>query len=79
MGNDEILFVQNNPPVRTEKIKYYEQDFFLKKLVDAPYVSDVIRSGGRADVINTNPLRKKRLDQRKEAGEQKFKDLKVAR
>ena len=79
LGNDEILFVQNNPPVRTEKIKYYEQDFFLKKLVDAPYVSDVIRSGGRADVINSNPLRKKRLDQRKEAGEQQFKDLKVAR
>lgn len=51
----------------------------MKKLVDAPYVSDVIRSGGRADVINANPLRKQRLEQRKEAGEHKFKDLKVAR
>lgn len=79
LGNDEILFVQNNPPVRTEKIKYYEQDFFLRKLVDAPYVSDVIRTGGRADEINANPLREQRLKQRKEVIENKFKDLKVER
>ena len=79
LGNNEILFVQNNPPVRTEKIKYYEQDFFLRKLVDAPYVSDVIRTGGRADEINANPLREQRLRQRKEVIENKFKDLKVER
>lgn len=79
LGNDEILFVQNNPPVRTEKIKYYEQDFFLKKLVDAPFVSDVIRKGGRADVINANPLREKRLAAREDAIKGKFKDIRVTR
>ena len=79
LGNDEILFVQNNPPVRTEKIKYYEQDFFLKKLVDAPFVSDVIRKGGRADVINANPLREKRLAAREDAIKDKFKDIRVIR
>ena len=47
--------------------------------VDLPTDEGQYPAGPHADVINANPLRKQRLEQRKEAGEHKFKDLKVAR
>lgn len=72
LGEKEILFVQNNPPILTDKIKYYEQDFFLKKLMDAPYVSDVLRTGGRADEINKDVKREKRLQALNEKKDKRF-------
>ncbi len=41
LGNKEIIIIQDNPPVMTEKIKNYEQNYLVKKLRDAPDVSDV--------------------------------------
>lgn len=46
----------------TEKVKYYESNYFLNKLLDAPIVSDVIRNNPYpkrdkligASKINTN-------------------------
>ncbi len=73
LGEKEILFVQNNPPILTEKIKYYEQDFFLKKLLDAPYVSDVLRTGGRADEINKDEKRERRLKALQDKKDNRFK------
>ena len=66
LGDNEIIFAQNNPPILTQKIRYYEQDFFTRKLADAPYVSDVLRTGGRAETINANPRREERLAQRRQ-------------
>ena len=43
MGDHEILLPTGFPPVFTWKIKYYQSNFFLDKLCDAPVVSDVIR------------------------------------
>lgn len=44
LGEQEIISASGFPPVKTDKVKYYENDFFRTKLMDAPYVSDVIRN-----------------------------------
>lgn len=67
LGDEELILVQDRPPVKTTKIKYYQQDFFLKKLRDAPFVSDVIRKGPTAKTINANPKRAERIRQHKAA------------
>lgn len=54
LGEQEIISASGFPPVKTDKVKYYENEFFRSKLMDAPYVSDVIRN-------NPYPLRDKRI------------------
>lgn len=44
LGDKEIIVASGNPPIMTEKVKYYESNYFLNKLLDAPIVSDVIRN-----------------------------------
>ncbi len=43
LGDREIIVASGSPPVLTDKVKYYENGYFLKKLVDAPVASDLIR------------------------------------
>ena len=50
LGDKEIIVASGSPPILTDKVKYYENDFFTDKLMDAPVVSDVIRD-------NPNPAR----------------------
>lgn len=57
LGDREIIMVQDNPPVITDKIKYYEQRFFTRKLRNAPLVSDLIRTDKTSEVNNYNPKR----------------------
>lgn len=54
LGDQEIISASGFPPIKTDKVKYYENDFFRTKLMDAPYVSDVIRN-------NPYPLRDARI------------------
>lgn len=62
LGDKEIIVASGNPPIITEKVKYYESNYFLNKLLDAPIVSDVIRNNPYpkrdkligASKINTN-------------------------
>lgn len=58
LGEQEIISASGFPPVKTDKVKYYENEFFRSKLMDAPYVSDVIRN-------NPYPLRDKRIAEHK--------------
>lgn len=50
LGDQEIIVASGSPPVLTDKIKYYENNFFLDKLIDAPKVSDLIREGEAENV-----------------------------
>lgn len=43
LGERELIVASGNPPVQTDKVKYYEDKFFTSKLCDAPPVSDVCR------------------------------------
>lgn len=43
LGERELIVASGNPPVLTDKVKYYEDKFFTSKLCDAPVVSDVTR------------------------------------
>lgn len=43
LGNKEIIDATDYSPILTEKVKYYENSYFLDRLVDAPVVSDLIR------------------------------------
>ncbi len=43
LGDEELIVASGNPPIKTDKVKYYESTYFTKKLMDAPLVSDVIR------------------------------------
>lgn len=43
LGEKEIIVASGNPPVLTDKVKYYENNYFRRRLIDAPAVSDVIR------------------------------------
>lgn len=62
LGDKEIIIASGNLPIMTEKVKYYENNYFLNKLLDAPIASDVIRNNPypkrdkliRASKINTN-------------------------
>ena len=58
LGDEEIIVASGSPPVKTDKVKYYENEYFLLKLMDAPVVSDVIRD-------NPNPIRKRMLRRKK--------------
>ena len=81
MGDHEILLPTGFPPVFTWKIKYYQSNFFLDKLCDAPVVSDVIRDS----IVNekTFPKRfeklrlaqKERAEKAKKENESKFSFL----
>lgn len=44
LGDREIIVASGSQPVLTDKIKYYEHDYFLKRLVNAPVVSDIVRN-----------------------------------
>lgn len=54
LGEQEIVVASGYPPILTDKIKYYENQFFLSKLKNAPVVSDVIRND---PLYNANPAR----------------------
>lgn len=71
LGDQEIIKGSGSPPILTEKVKYYEQKYFTSRLIDAPYVSDVIRED---EVFNAYPARKARLAEykRKRAEESKI-------
>lgn len=43
LDDQEVIVASGFPPVKTDKIKYYEDEFFRKKLVAPPEVSDIIR------------------------------------
>ncbi len=43
MGEQEIILASGNAPILTDKVKYYQNDYFLSKLYQAPVASDVIR------------------------------------
>ena len=43
LGDREIVVASGSPPLLTDKVKYYESEFFLDRLADAPIASDVIR------------------------------------
>lgn len=43
LDDQEVIVASGFPPVKTDKIKYYEDDFFRRKLVAPPDVSDIIR------------------------------------
>ena len=64
LGDQEIIVASGSPPVLTDKIKYYENKFFTKKLMDAPPVSDVIRVDPEH---NANPKREAKLRAIREA------------
>ena len=64
MGDKEIIVASGFPPVFTDKIKYYENNFFTDKLMDAPYVSDVIRD----DPVKNKNERRDRLIQLHKSG-----------
>lgn len=63
LGDQEILIASGSPPILTDKVKYYENDFFLTKLKDAPAASDVIRDNPyperEALLAGQQPKRKK--------------------
>ena len=65
LGDKELIVASGNPPILTDKVKYYESNYFRKKLVDAPIVSDVIRN-------NPYSQRKKLLLKEKMAKEKIF-------
>jgi len=67
LGDQEIIVASGSPPVLTDKVKYYENGFFLKKLVDAPAASDLIRN-------NSYPERDRLLEAVAEDKRQKEKE-----
>ncbi len=42
MGDQELILMTGQKPILTEKVKYYMDDYFKKKVVNAPFTSDVI-------------------------------------
>lgn len=64
LGDREIIVASGNPPILTDKVKYYESNYFRKKLVDAPAVSDVIRNNPylkREKLLNQNKVAKENI------------------
>lgn len=72
LGDQEIIIASGSPPVLTDKIKYYENDFFLKKLCDAPVVSDVIRDPEAYPKYNNYPARDALIEKAKKDHNKKF-------
>lgn len=54
LGDQEIIVASGSPPVLTDKIKYYENKYFLDRLLQAPVASDVVRTD---PVYNAYPKR----------------------
>lgn len=48
-ADDEIIFVAGVPPIKAKKIKYYEDQNFMKRLFAAPLKSDRVDRGGVSD------------------------------
>ena len=67
LGDQEILIASGSPPVLTDKVKYYENNFFLEKLFSSPVASDVIRD-------NPYPERDSLLAAQKESRRQALQD-----
>ena len=68
LGDQEIIVASGSAPVLTDKIKYYENHFFMDKLRDAPIVSDVIRdkdAKGEPYPENINPKREALIESKK--------------
>lgn len=63
LGDQEIIVASGSPPVLTDKIKYYENNYFLDRLMNAPVVSDIVRHiPDNADIpIIPNPRRMETL------------------
>lgn len=59
MEDQEVIIASGSPPVLTDKIKYYENNYYLEKLINAPIVSDVIRTD---PVRNANAKREALLN-----------------
>ena len=72
LGDQEIIIASGSPPVLTDKIKYYENDFFLKKLCNAPAVSDVIRDPDVYPEYNNYPARKALIEKTRKEHNKKF-------
>lgn len=62
LGEKEIIVASGSPPVLTDKVKYYENDFFRSRLVNAPVASDVIRNNPypERDLLLQTAMEKKR-------------------
>ena len=58
MEDQEVIIASGSLPVLTDKIKYYENNYYLKRLINAPIVSDVIRTDS---VRNANVKREELL------------------
>jgi type IV secretion system protein VirD4 len=65
LGEQEIIAASGFKPILTDKVKYYENDYFLSKLFSAPIVSDLIRN-------NPYPLRDKHISDNKHPEGTKF-------
>lgn len=61
LGEREIISASGFPPVLLDKVKYYENDYFRKRLIAAPIASDIIRN-------NPYPLRDELLRKNAETG-----------
>ena len=61
LGDREIISASGFPPVLLDKVKYYENDYFRKRLIAAPIASDIIRN-------NPYPLRDALLRKKAEIG-----------
>lgn len=74
LGDQEVLVASGSPPVLTDKIKYYENNYFLDRLMNAPVVSDIVRHiPSNADIpIIPNPRRMETLAKAKVKASKKF-------
>ena len=61
LGDREIISASGFPPVLLDKVKYYENDYFRKRLIAAPIASDIIRN-------NPYPIRDDLLRKKAETG-----------
>lgn len=61
LGDREIISASGFPPVLLDKVKYYENNYFRKRLLSAPVASDIIRN-------NPYPLRDALLRKHAEIG-----------
>ena len=78
LGEREIIVASGSPPVLTEKVKYYENGFFLKKLIAAPVASDLIRNNPypERDHILAAAAEAKRQKEKEKDFSYQYQDLK---
>lgn len=54
MGDKELIFMTGEKPILTEKVKYYMDDYFSSRVMNAPPTSDVIRRDTDMHTVVTN-------------------------